>query len=157
MTIHLYCLIPPEQWNYLWPQRSNTSIVLCARPQALHSSLGVFFNTCVPRFRLVQQMKTPLLVATLRETNSQSPWKIGRASPKGNFIFQPSIFRCKLAVSFREEIVMEILLASSNALLFFFRNIIAVWSSSGTFSRKCCWPQILRYHHNKSMRSKSGW
>ena len=38
----------------------------------------------------------------LHETNSQPPLKIGR-NPKGNeFVFQPSIFRCKLAVSFRE-------------------------------------------------------
>ena len=39
---------------------------------------------------------------TLPETNGY-PLKIGRA-PIGNFIFQPSIFRGKLAVSFREDI-----------------------------------------------------
>ena len=39
---------------------------------------------------------------TLPETNSISPLKIGH--PKRTYIFQPSIFRCKLAVSFREGI-----------------------------------------------------
>ena len=37
----------------------------------------------------------------ISESNS-SPLKIGRA-PKGNSIFQPSVFRNKLAVSFRED------------------------------------------------------
>ena len=40
--------------------------------------------------------------STVPETNS-SPVKIGH--PKRNFIFQPLIFRCQLAVSFREGIV----------------------------------------------------
>ena len=37
---------------------------------------------------------------TLPETNSKSPWKL--AIQKVNSIFQPPVFRCKLAVSFRE-------------------------------------------------------
>ena len=41
---------------------------------------------------------------TLPETNSEwKPLKIGRA-PKGDFIFQPSIFRCELLVSGRVKI-----------------------------------------------------
>ena len=36
-------------------------------------------------------------IYTLRKTNShQPPLKIGLLAPKGNFIFQPSIFRCEL-------------------------------------------------------------
>ena len=47
-------------------------------------------------------------IITLPETNS-SPLKIGHYKRK--FIFQPSIFRCKLAVSFREGTCLGSLLS----------------------------------------------
>ena len=37
----------------------------------------------------------PIILGTLPETNSQSPWKLGPNAPKGNEkVLQPSIFRC---------------------------------------------------------------